>query len=503
MSRAVLQPFEAYQKARVQFVQTVAELATRPQNIEALQSAGVMALLRPLLLDNVPSIQQSAALALGRLASYSEDLAESVVSSQILPQLVYSLAEQNRFYKKAAAFVLRAVAKHSANLAQAVVDSGALDALVVCLEEFDPSVKEAAAWALSYISKHTAELAQAVVDAGAIPLLVLCIQEPEITLKRIAASALAEICKHSDQLAQAVVDHGAAPFLSNLISHGDSQLKRQVCNCLGHIAKHQAELASTVVYAEIFPKILNCLKDQDVMVRKNAATCIREIAKHSPELAKLICNAGGAAALVEYITESKGNARLPGIMTLGFIAAYDESLAMGIIASKGIAPLKEALIKEPDDHIKGASAWSLGNIGGHSAEHARAMAEADVPSHLLTVYTHTESSDDLKTKAKKALKAILQMCSHLPALEPLISEAPHDILQYVLAQFAKTLPNDQAAKKAFVVSEGLKKIQEIKAPPGSKLRLYIDEINQLYPQEIVQYYSPDYAETLMRRLDEQ
>lgn len=106
MSRAVLQPFEAYQKARVQFVQTVAELATRPQNIEALQSAGtlifnfsiisgVMALLRPLLLDNVPSIQQSAALALGRLASYSEDLAESVVSSQILPQLVYSLAEQN------------------------------------------------------------------------------------------------------------------------------------------------------------------------------------------------------------------------------------------------------------------------------------------------------------------------------------------------------------------------------------------------------------------------
>ena len=81
MSRAVLAPFEAYQKARVTFVQTVAELAQRPQNIEALQSAGeyyqtkktsnlknetdrrfvflssgVMALLRPLLLDNVPSI---------------------------------------------------------------------------------------------------------------------------------------------------------------------------------------------------------------------------------------------------------------------------------------------------------------------------------------------------------------------------------------------------------------------------------------------------------------
>lgn len=44
----------------------------------------------------VPSIQQSAALALGRLANYSDDLAEAVVGNEILPQLVYSLSEQNR-----------------------------------------------------------------------------------------------------------------------------------------------------------------------------------------------------------------------------------------------------------------------------------------------------------------------------------------------------------------------------------------------------------------------
>ena len=125
---------------------------------------GVMALLRPLLLDVVPTIQQTSALALGRLANYNDDLAEAVVRADILPQLVYSLAEQNvsitkiiklimlyqndllhfvqnphsiklfqwylhinkfnvdallqRFYKKAAAFVLRAVAKHSPQLAQ-------------------------------------------------------------------------------------------------------------------------------------------------------------------------------------------------------------------------------------------------------------------------------------------------------------------------------------------------------------------------------------------------
>src|SRR3989338_693491 len=104
MSRQIIQVFEEYQKARVKFVQTVAELATRPQHVESLHNAGVMQLLRPLLLDSVPSIQQSAALALGRLANYSEELAENVVHGDILPQLVYSLGEQNRFFKKSAAF---------------------------------------------------------------------------------------------------------------------------------------------------------------------------------------------------------------------------------------------------------------------------------------------------------------------------------------------------------------------------------------------------------------
>lgn len=53
MSASLLSVFEEYQKARVRFVQAVAEAATRPQNVDTMQNAGVMALLRPLLLDNV------------------------------------------------------------------------------------------------------------------------------------------------------------------------------------------------------------------------------------------------------------------------------------------------------------------------------------------------------------------------------------------------------------------------------------------------------------------
>ena len=52
------------------------------------------------------------------------------------------------------------------------------------------------------------------------------------------------------------------------------------------------------------------------------------------------------------------------------------------------------------------------------------------------------------------------------------------------------------------MSGGLRTIQQKAGTTNPKLRLCIEEINSNYPQEIVQYYSPDYAETLIKRLDE-
>jgi len=521
-TRAVLSVFEKYQKDRLLFVQTVSDLASRESNIEALQSAGVLALLRPLLLDSVPAIQQAAALALGRLANYHEELAQAVVDTDILPQLVFSLSEQNRFYKKAAAFVLRAVAKHTPKLAQSVVDCGALNALVSCLEEFDPGVKEAAAWALGYIARHNGDLAQAIVDAGAIPLLVLCVQEPELSLKRISASALSDISKHSPELAQAVVDANTIQHICPLLASPDAKLRRQVCSTLSQIAKHTVDLAESVVDGEIFPSVLGGLKDCDGYVRKNSAVLVCEIAKHTPELVQLIVNSGGIAAVVDYVNDSKGNARLPGIMTLGYTAAFSETLALAVIIAKGVAPLAQALVTEQEEHIKAAAAWSLGQIGRHSPDHAKTLADSGVLPKLLKVLTSSaqgaESGSigaDLNTKTKRALKCILEKTLHLESLEPMLNAStPVNILKYVVGQFSKILPHDVGARREFVTSGSLARLQEIAAGikksgtgekgglSGTKMGEYVRAINECYPEEIVRYYSPGYSATLLEKIDE-
>lgn len=121
---------------------------------------------------------------------------------------------------------------------------------------------------------------------------------------------------------------------------------------MSQIAKHSVDLAEMVVEAEIFPAAFACLNDSDEYVKKNCATLIREIVKHTPEvktirddkdilffvfafkLAQMIVNAGGVAAIVDYVSSTRGNVRLPGIMMLGYTAAHTESLAMAVIVSK-------------------------------------------------------------------------------------------------------------------------------------------------------------------------
>ena len=165
MSKAVIQTFEEYQKCRIMFIQTVAELANRPKHIDSLKSVNVMSLLVPLLSDPVTSIKQSAALAIGRLAKHSKELAKVVVddNGKIIQQLLESYESHNNFYKKATCFVISSVARHSKELAKKVADNQAIKFLVNCLYEYDPTVKEAAVWALGYIAQHSEELAKLII----------------------------------------------------------------------------------------------------------------------------------------------------------------------------------------------------------------------------------------------------------------------------------------------------------------------------------------------------
>ncbi|OAF69820.1 hypothetical protein A3Q56_02446, partial [Intoshia linei] len=167
----------------------------------------------------------------------------------------------------------------------------------------------------------------------------------------------------------------------------------------------------------------------------------------------------------------------------------------------GVVQLACALNDEAESHVQAAIAWALGQIGSHTPEHAKAVGESNVLLKLLDKYTSPASTEDLQQKCKRSLKSILQKCIHLPLLEPLLHDAPSNILKYVVGQFSKVLPHDAKARKMFVTSEGLKKIQTIKSEPGSLLSEYITSINNCFPIEIVKYYTPGYSDVLLEQVE--
>ena len=123
-----------------------------------------------------------------------------------------------------------------------------------------------------------------------------------------------------------------------------------------------------------------------------------------------------------------------------------------LFAIQGVVQLAIALSEEREDHIQAACAWALGQIGRHTPEHAKAVAVANVLPKLLQCYLRADATEDLQNKSKKALKNILQKCVHLPALEPLLHDAPPNILKHVVGQFSKVLPHDPKARRLFVTS---------------------------------------------------
>lgn len=89
----------------------------------------------------------------------------------------------------------------------------------------------------------------------------------------------------------------------------------------------------------------------------------------------------------------------------------------------------------------------------------------------------------------------------MEALQGILFNSPPNILKYVVAQFSKLLPRNAKARRTFVVSGSLRKIQEINAEPGSALSLHITAINNCFPEDVVKFYSPGYPEVLLERVE--
>ncbi len=274
----------------------------------------------------MPTVAQTAALAVGRMASFSVEVAEELAACGILEQLCGSMqASVLPGQLKSGCFVLKSVCRHTAELTGAALQAGAAAALLHCLRQVDASVREGAAQAAASLAQHSGEQAAALLQAGLAAPLVEALREPEPSLRRAAALALGELGKHDAEAAGAIEASGGIPALMALLATGvrgggaggggssgppgaippelAARVVRSGITALSALVKHTPPLAECAVQARAFPLVLERMGDSDEAVRRAAAVLLREIVKHSEQLAGVAVEAGAVGTCVQYLTQ--------------------------------------------------------------------------------------------------------------------------------------------------------------------------------------------------------
>jgi HEAT repeat protein len=79
--RIVRGHFDAFAQSRLAFVRAIADLSERPEYLESLLAEDAFGTLKPMLHDKIATVQQTAALALGRMAGCSVEISIELVKA--------------------------------------------------------------------------------------------------------------------------------------------------------------------------------------------------------------------------------------------------------------------------------------------------------------------------------------------------------------------------------------------------------------------------------------
>lgn len=448
MSKTVIQPFEEYQKCRIMFVQTVAELANRPKHIESLKNVKVMDLLAPLLNDPVTSIKQSAALAIGRLAKHSKELAYIVVEEdgKIIKQLLESYENHNAFYKKATCFVISSVSRHSLDLAKKITEYNCVSFLINCLYEYDSSVKEAAVWALGYIAQHSEELAIIITnDNKAVEYLILCLLEPETNIKRITIQTISHIAKHSEKLTDIICSKQNLDYIISYLENKDILLKHKVCTCLANMTRRSNNVAKVLGQNNIILVLKECLDTNELQLQKSTITLLNEIASKGSDYAIIINDRIKSNVVCNFLKVNSGQARLFALPYIATIIKIKEEIARDYIKQENnlLDTIAECIIEdsirvnriktdkeeEIESEIKSLACEVINNLTLHDKadgdlverSNADEICKFDIHNDLLILLAIKCSDDEfLKKSIKTALLSIINKIRDIYYLETLV-----------------------------------------------------------------------------------
>lgn len=321
--RTISQTFDRFNRERLIFVQSVAELSRQDSNVAPLTQADAPQLLSILLQDSTsPAIQCSAAIAIGRMAQTSPTASEIFFANDIIPLLLKLLLNNNNdnnkspkekktLLRRALWIALRNFAKQGDHFVDSVITGGGMKAAVNCIKGDNIEVKDGAIWLAECLIALGEDHTRQFLELGGVAPLITCLNKSTTStsdpaLCRAAVATLGCIARQGSASSEALASDG------------------KVLDALRNLLVSAATAASTIIVATDYTIIgrnsalsssasgntYHHYVSQDDRLIRQTVLAIGDIARSGPHLADIIISKGILESIVKLLsisTSQKGD----------------------------------------------------------------------------------------------------------------------------------------------------------------------------------------------------
>ena len=433
--------------------------------------------------DANSGVQVAALAAMRTLTQDTEATGEEIAEPDALKKIVASLTHRKTAVAVAGCAALQALAEKRPDYAAAMITEGALPPLRLLMASFDPDAKEAAARCLTAVAQAGEPHARSARQRRRRPIeLAPRLRRPRRVL--LPAPGVRAVLRRVLRPRRV---HGAPRRAlerrrsvrceagERRVHAGESQERESragggVRVADAHGAERRGHGRDVAETGAVMDAVAAVTDESDASARECAAAMLREIACKTADLAEKVAADGGIAGLVQCLAYDRGDKRsMFAAQTLGYIADFKPSLAMAVVGVDRGRCLVEALDHAPDADSATAAAWAIGCVARHGREGAAQLAKAGALKSLTDAYAAAmhaggggAMNEALADRCKASVKSVIKNGGALGLLEGMVNErTPPGILRHVLAEFAAKLMDDVKAKRSFVTSGALMRLQAV------------------------------------------
>lgn len=351
-----------------------------------------------------PSVQETAAFCLGRLARRGDLLSSTIGDSGTIPILVRLLLESEGRMQRVVVKALRELVVCTQSNQVILARTGA-QVITNLIASSSDDVKKMAAEILTSLT-HLKDIRREIASLGGIPMLIQSARLGRIASRVRAAQAIGQLGV-TRRVRRMLVNAGAIPVLIELLKENDLAAKLVAGNALGIISAH-VDYLRPVAQAGAIPLFVELLEGNNPQGKEIAEDvfCILAVAE---ENAIAI-----AEHLVRILQGSNVEAKAAAADVVWDLSSYKHSVS--VVRASGAIPLLLRLLEDENDDVREKASGAVAQLSYDRADRL-ALTEAGAVPILLSLLQN--ESEELKDNAAEALINF----SEDPSLRDMISQA--------------------------------------------------------------------------------